>query len=55
MGADKLTCVRVLPSRSLSLPQEHVAGGHYVAGDVLELPAAEAKQLIRDGFVERAK
>jgi hypothetical protein len=46
--------VRVLPSRSLSLANESGGTDHHVAGDELDLPPDEAKQLVDDGFVEPA-
>ena len=52
---DKLTEVRVLPHRSLSLADQAGESDHHTAGDKLQLPADEAAQLIADGFVEKAK
>lgn len=46
MAASVLS-VRVLAGRVLSLPD-----GSHDAGDELELPADEAKQLAEDGIIE---
>jgi hypothetical protein len=51
----KLITVRVLAQRALSLSDGADGSTHHVAGDELELPAGEAKQLIEDGFVEKLK
>jgi hypothetical protein len=45
--------VRVLAERSLSLPT--AGSAQYIPGDVLELPADDAKQFVTDGFVQRVK
>jgi hypothetical protein len=50
MGAEKLVRLRVLPARSLSLPD----GSSYVAADELQLPAADAHPLIDKGFLCKA-
>ncbi len=55
MGDAKLIHVRVLPNRSLSLPSGASGSVHYVAGDELDLPADEAKQLADDGYVAKVK
>ena len=52
--SDKLVLVRVLNGRSLSLNGERDSQ-HHVAGDVVELPEDDAKQLAEDGYVERVK
>jgi hypothetical protein len=51
----KLVPVRVLAQRALSLSQGTDESVSHSAGDELELPAGEAKQLIADGFVERCR
>jgi hypothetical protein len=51
----KLVTVRVLPQRALSLREGTDESVSHAAGDELELPTGEAKQLIEDGFVEPTK
>jgi hypothetical protein len=55
MSDDKLVTVRVLAQRALSLSEGTDESVSHVAGDELELPPGEAKQLIADGFVEKLK
>jgi hypothetical protein len=54
-AAPALVPVRVLPQRALSLREGTKGTVSHRSGDELELPADEAKQLIADGFIERAK
>jgi hypothetical protein len=53
-GGAELVPVRVLPERALSLRDGQATVSHR-AGDELELEAAGARELIRQGFVERLK
>jgi hypothetical protein len=46
--------VRVRPDRALTLADENGSSTLHVAGRELELPADDAKQLVKQGFVERA-
>ena len=46
--------VRVLPERALTFADENGSSSLHVAGDEFELPAVDAKELVEQGFVERA-
>jgi hypothetical protein len=52
---DELVAVRVLPGRSLSLPDGRGGSVHFVTGDEVFLPAGDAAQLVDDGYVEQPK
>jgi hypothetical protein len=45
--------VRVLPERALTFADENGSSTLHVAGQELELPTDEAKQLAEQGFLER--